>query len=150
MPMHFFWPWPHVTGTQSWLLRLVRVSTSSELYPKTWRFFKFFECLDIQFFNSVTCDLRDTMPRQRSLTLIPREAEDFSRGDRHFKHVPLLTYLICLSPKELHMVGLFKLHGCLDLWRICSLWDSNSFHDKLNMLRVPCFIRLAIELSGWQ
>ena len=35
---------------------------------------------------------------------IPREAEDFPRGDRHLKHVPPLTYLICLSPKELYMV----------------------------------------------
>ena len=50
------------------------------------------------------------MPRQRSLTHtliwltrhhampevtwdIPREAEDFPRGDRHFKHAPLPTYL---------------------------------------------------------
>ena len=64
------------------------------------------ECIGIQFFNSLTCDLRDTMPRQRSLTLtltlIPREAEDFPRGDRHFKHAPLPTYLICLSPKGLY------------------------------------------------
>ena len=37
--------------------------------------------------------------------LIPREAEDFPRVDRHFKHVPLPTYLICLSPKELYTVG---------------------------------------------
>ena len=32
-------------------------------------FFFFCECLGIQFFNSLTCDLRDVMPRQRSLTL---------------------------------------------------------------------------------
>ena len=67
-------------------------------------------------------DLRDTMPRQRLLTHthtqnthththtnththtlhIPREAEDFSSGDRHFKHAPLPTYLIYLSPKGLY------------------------------------------------
>ena len=128
-------------------------------------------------FNSLTCDLQDTMPRQRSLTLffppnpltssltlpwtiarlldpfytfspahcrvirdlprptlftasatdlrerfllsgvfyltllIPREAEDFPRGDRHFKHVPPPTYLICLSPKELYTEVLFKPYG---------------------------------------
>ena len=39
--------------------------------------------------------------------LIPREAEDFPRGDKHFKHVPLLTYLIYLSPKELYVVNFF-------------------------------------------
>ena len=47
---------PHVTGTPPWLLRPMRVSTSSELYPDTWLFF--FECIGIQFFNSLTCDLR--------------------------------------------------------------------------------------------
>ena len=68
--------------------------------------------------------LRDAMPRQwspgalqlpwnpyrptatpevaHSHTFIPREAEDFPRGDEHFKHVPLLTYLIYLSPKDLY------------------------------------------------
>ena len=84
-----FWPLPHVTSTPPWLLRPVRVSTSSELYPNTW----LFDCLGIQFFNSLTCDLRDTMPRQRSPTFIPREAKDFPRGDNYSKHVPLSTYL---------------------------------------------------------
>ena len=92
----------------------------------------FFECLGIQSFNWVTCDLWDTMPRQRSPTLIPRKAEDFPRGDSHFKHfVPPLTYLIYLSPIALYMVGLFKPYSCSDLWRICSSWDLNSFHHKL-------------------
>ena len=31
---------------------------------------------------------------------LPREAEGFPRGERHFNHVPPLTYLIYLSPKE--------------------------------------------------
>ena len=86
----FFWPWPHITGTPPWLLRPVRVSTSSELYPNTWLFF---ECLGIHFFTSLTCGLLDTMPCQTSLTLIPREAEDFPKGDNHSKHVALPTYL---------------------------------------------------------
>ena len=47
-------------------------------------------------FNSLTCRLRDTMPRQRSLTLIPTEADDFSKGDNHFKHMPLPIYLAWL------------------------------------------------------
>ena len=37
--------------------------------------------------------------------LLPKEAEDFLRGDRHFKHVPPPTHLICLSPKDLYTVG---------------------------------------------
>ena len=60
----------------------------------TWLLFFFsFECIGIQFFNSLACDLRDAMPRQTSLTLICREAEDFPRGDNHSKHVALPTYL---------------------------------------------------------
>ena len=90
----FFWPLSHVTGTLPWLFRPVRVSTSTELYPNTW----LFQCLGIQFTNSLTCDLRDTIPRQRSPTLIPREAEDFPRGDNHSKHVPLPTYPAWLQP----------------------------------------------------
>ena len=30
---------------------------------------------------------------------MPREAEDFPRDDKYFKHVPLLTYLIYFSSK---------------------------------------------------
>ena len=37
-----FRPLPHVTGTPPWLLRPMRVSTSSELYPHTVLFFLFF------------------------------------------------------------------------------------------------------------
>ena len=115
--------------------------------PDAWAFWGFLWILRHPVFNSLTCDLRGTMPCQRSITLfthmwltgyhatpevthtlfptqpflpwvlriwesvfylgllIPREAEDFSRGDRHFKHVPPPTYLICLSPKELYTVG---------------------------------------------
>ena len=58
--------------------------------------------LSIQFFNSLTCDLWDAMPRQRSLALIYKEADNFPRGDKHFKHVPPPTYIICLSPKDLY------------------------------------------------
>ena len=36
---------------------------------------------------------------------LPREAEDFPRADKNFKHMPLLTYLIYFSPKWIHMVG---------------------------------------------
>ena len=53
-----------------------------------------------------TCELQDAMPRQRSLytypTPTPREAGDFRRSDKHFKHVPPPTYLIYLSTKDLY------------------------------------------------
>ena len=48
IPRHVLRPLPCVTGTPPQLLRPVRVSTGSELYPDT----GFFECLGIQFFNS--------------------------------------------------------------------------------------------------
>ena len=59
-------------------------------------------------FNSLTCDLRYTMPCQRSLPLLPREVKHFPMGDKRFKHAPPLTYLIYLSTKELYVLGLFK------------------------------------------
>ena len=57
----------------------------------------FFECLGIQFFNSLTCELRDAMSRQRSLTLLPEEAEDFPRSSSHSNHMSPLTYLVWLQ-----------------------------------------------------
>ena len=51
-------------------------------------FFFFFDCLGIQFFNS--------------LTLLPSEAEDFPRSERNFKHVPPLTFLTYFPPKEIY------------------------------------------------
>ena len=65
----------------------------------------FCECLGIQLFNSLTCDIPEAMPCQRSLTHLPREPEDFRRGVRNFKCVPPSTYLICLLPRELYTVG---------------------------------------------
>ena len=60
------------------------------------------ECYGFERFT----DLRFLLSGVFYLTLlIPREAEDFPGGDRHFKHVPPPTYLICLSPKELYTVG---------------------------------------------
>ena len=58
----------------------------------------FFECLGNQFFSSLTCDLWDTMPHQRSLALSPREMGDFLRGGNHSKHMPPLTCLAWLQP----------------------------------------------------
>ena len=41
------------------------------------------------------------LPNQPS----PRKAENFPRGERNFKHVPLLKNLMYFSPKVLYMVG---------------------------------------------
>ena len=47
--LRIFGPPPHVTRFPPWLLRSVKVSTSSELYPNTRLFL--FESLGIQFYN---------------------------------------------------------------------------------------------------
>ena len=36
---------------------------------------------------------------------LPRELEDFPRGDKYSKHVPPPTYLIYFSPKGVYVVG---------------------------------------------
>ena len=36
---------------------------------------------------------------------LPREADNFPRGDKHCKHVPPLTYLIYLSPLGVCILG---------------------------------------------
>ena len=112
----------HVTSTPPWLLRPVKISTSSELYPDCFQLATFLDCLGIQFFNSSlfptqfvrpplaiyswlcnTCvtyrmpchtNGHQTLPTQP----LPREAEDFPRGDNHFKHVLLPTYVAFLQP----------------------------------------------------
>ena len=87
----FFLPLPHVTGTPPQLLKhregppLALSST-----PTLGGFF----CFLIQ--------SHVTYGRPLTLTLIPREAEDFPRGNKYFKHVAPPTYLIYLSPKDLY------------------------------------------------
>ena len=92
MPMHFlFRPLPRVTGIPPWLLRPMRVSTSSELYPDARLFFCFFECIGIQFFNleTLVSDLRNAMPRQRSLT---SRAHTYDLRDAMPRQRSLYTY----------------------------------------------------------
>ena len=111
----------HATSTPPWFLRPMKVSTTSELYPDYFQLPTFLECLSIQFFDSpLTQPVRLHLVTYHSLCStsviyrtschasgykvlptqpLPREEEDFSRGYKHPKHVPLLTYLICFSPK---------------------------------------------------
>ena len=112
----------HVTGTPPWLLRSVKVSTSSELYPDCFWLPAFLDCSGIQFLihllfltQSVRLPLvtypwlyiaymiykmpcyasgQQALPTQP----LPREAEDFSRDGNHSKHVPLPQYLAWLQP----------------------------------------------------
>ena len=114
----------HVTGTPPRLVRPVKVSTSSELYPDYFRLPTF---LNVQASSSLihspfqtqsvrlplvtypslcsTCVSYRTLchaigPQVLPTQPLPREVEDFPRGDKHFKHVPPPTYLIYFSPKR--------------------------------------------------
>ena len=114
LPRHFcFRLMPHVTSTPPWLLRPVRspaalssTLTLSFFWMHRHPVFQFahmwvtgrYTTPEVTHINSLTCDLRDAIPRQRSPTLIPREAEDFPRGFNHSKHVTLPTYLAWLKP----------------------------------------------------
>ena len=109
----------HATSTSPWILRPVKVSISSELYPKYFRLSTFLDCSDIQFFHSPPfpntvsqatfgylpltaqhlCDLQNTMRPASSCQVLPtqplpREAEDYPRSGKDSKHVPLLTYIV--------------------------------------------------------
>ena len=104
-----FRPLPHVTGTHCDFSDHLQGSPPALSSTPTLGFFCFFECICIQFFSSLTCDLWHTMPRQGSLSVtcdlpdvmlcqgslthIPREAEDFPGGNNHSGHVPLPTLL---------------------------------------------------------
>ena len=95
MPRHLFLKLlPYVTGTPSWLLRPMKASTSSELYPNTGLFF---ECLGIQFFNSAHVTY-GTLYHTGDHSHSPKEAEDFPGGGNHSKQMPPPTYLAFLQP----------------------------------------------------
>ena len=111
MPMHFlFRPLPHVSGTPPWLLRPMRVSISSELYPNTWLFFVFLFFLNAQassflIYTHVT-DLRDTMPCQRLLT------HTFDLLDTMPRQRSLYTYL-GKQRISLGVIDILSRHLCL-------------------------------------
>ena len=129
MPMHcFFFSQPPLVSslTLPWIIArfLDQFYTFSLAHRRVIRDFTLprFECIGIQFFNlhTHTCEwlaghhatpevthththTKHTHTHTHTHTLhIPREAEDFSSGDRHFKHAPLPTYLSYLSPKGLY------------------------------------------------
>ena len=56
---------------------------------------------------------RQVLPTQP----LPKEAQDFPRRNKHFKHVALVTSLIYFSPKGVYMAGLIYMskspHGTL-------------------------------------
>ena len=106
----------HATDTPPWLLRPVKVSNSSELYADYFQLPDFLDCPGTQFcylsvmlplatyhsLCSTSVTYRMSCHASGHLMLptlsLPREAEDFPRGDKHLKHEPLLSYLSSLQP----------------------------------------------------
>ena len=123
MPEQLSWQLIHVVGTPPWLLRPAKVSTSSELYPDDFRLPTFlnvqassflihspFPTRSVRLPLVIYPSLCSTCVTYRTLCHaighqvfptqpLPREVEDFLRGDKYFKHVPPPTYLIYFSPK---------------------------------------------------
>ena len=117
----------HVTGTPTWLLRPVKVSTSSELYPDYFRLPTFFNVqassflihppfptqpvrLPLVTYPSLcsTCVTYGTLCHAIGHQVLPtqplpRKVEDFPRGDKYFKYVPPPTYLIYFSQKGIRI-----------------------------------------------
>ena len=113
----------HATDTPTWLLRPVKASISSELHPD---FFFFVACFSWFFRDPVflftpfpmqsvrlplatypslcnACVTYRTPCHASSHQVLP--TQPFPIGDKYFKHVLLLIYLIYFSPKEVYMVG---------------------------------------------
>ena len=122
----------HATSTPTWLFILVKVSTSSDLYPDYFRLPTFLDCSGIQFSNlppfpaqSVrlplvtfpslcsTCVTYRTPCHANNYQVLltqplHRKTEDFPRNGKHSKHVLLLTYLTWLQPIINNSILIFK------------------------------------------
>ena len=99
----------------------------------------FFECLGNQFFSSLTCDLWDTMPHQRSLALSRREMGDFLRGGNHSKHMPPLTCLAWLQPIYYNARFIF-MH--INITKIFTCGES--FDKKINFFFQVQFLKISV------
>ena len=153
----------HVTGTPPWLLKPVKASTSSELYldyfwmpllfhlPQAPRFWvdvfyphAFFTLRSFTGSFDSTC-VYQGFPGSRQLFLEVCRASYWSS-----KHIPgPSVYLIHSNPQKVY-TGRFYLSFmaariCEE--SACSPWDSNSFRDRLSVLKAFCFIRLATKLE---
>ena len=123
IPEQLSWLLIHAYSIPPWLLRPVKSSTNSELNLDYFQLPTFFMIVQASCFlihrpfptQSVRLPLV-TYPSLCSTIMtyrtpchvsghqvlptqpLPREAEDFPRGGKHSKHVPLLTYLAWLQP----------------------------------------------------
>ena len=103
----------------------------------------FFECLGIQFLvhSHVTYG---TLPRQRSLTLLPRETEDFLRVGNHSRHMPPLTYLAWLQPIYCNSRSIF-IHISITKIFICG----GNFNKKYSFFSGPVLKKFFSRFSFW-
>ena len=122
MPKHFFWGLcPVSPALHPGFLDLWRSPPALSSIP-TLGFF--FECLGIQFFNSFTCELRDTMSRQRSLTLFTRMWLTGHHATPEVTHTlfptqPFLPWVLRIWESVFYSQAFFTLHSLyLGKWRI--------------------------------
>ena len=88
------------------------------------------------------CLLYSTYHQMLPTLTLPRE--DFPRGDRYFKHVPPLRYLIYLSVFY-YLVVFIRLGISLKQGFNCLLQVLNLHSSKSHMLAVACLDDWAIE-----
>ena len=114
MPNHFFWGHCPVSPALHPGFSGLRPPPALSSTP-TLCFF-FCECLGIQFFNSLTCDLGDTMPRQRSLTLFTHMwlTERYATPEvTHtlFPTQPFLPWVLRIWESVFYSQAFFTLHS---------------------------------------
>ena len=101
MPRHFFFFWGHCPVSPTFHPSFSGPWRPPPALSSTPTIGFFFECLGIQFFNSSHVTY-GTPCRAMGHSHSPKEAEDFPMGEKYFRHMPPLTYLIYFSPKGLY------------------------------------------------
>ena len=96
MPRHFFF-WGHCPVSLALHRGFSDLWRSPPALSSTPTLVFLFECLGILFFHSSHLTY-GTPCRAKGHSHSPKEAEDFSRGDNHSKHMHPLTYLARLQP----------------------------------------------------
>ena len=88
----------------------------------------------------VICDFVPTQP-------LPRDADDIPRGERYFKHVPLLTYLIYLSPKE--YISRFYLRARADQLQNIKLHRKLVLRNASSEISASCGVRTLFTVGEY-
>ena len=80
-----------------------------------------------------------------SLTLLPREVDDFLRGGNHSKHMPPLTYLAWLQPIYYNSRFVFIHINITKLFTCGENFDKKIFFFQVQFLKILFFSRFSFE-----